>query len=219
MINRKLAKVLAFRYTLLAVILILLAGGLVLLPKYEKHEGINSEELLSNAISPERYISTDELADKIVSQDPSFLLIDIRDEKAFKNNSLPGAINIPLKKLLDEDSTTYLDQDEFDVILFSNTNFQADQAWILCSRLGYKNHRVLKGGLNEWFNTIINPPKPTENMPASAFELYSFRKAASMYFGVAYPEAIKKQPVVKKVIPKKVIPVKKKKKKMPEGGC
>ena len=124
-----------------------------------------------------------------------------------------------ISKFYSTDPVGYLDQDEFDVILFSNTNFQADQAWILCSRLGYKNHRVLKGGLNEWFNTIINPPKPTENMPASAFELYSFRKAASIYFGVAYPEAIKKQPVVKKVIPKKVIPVKKKKKKMPEGGC
>lgn len=219
MINRKLAKVLALRYTILAVILIMLAAGLVLLPKYEKHEGISSEELLSNAISPERYISTDELADKIVNQDPSFLMIDVRDEKEFNSNSLPNAINIPLKKLLDEDSTTYLDQDEYDVILFSNTNFKADQAWILCSRLGYKNHRVLKGGLHEWFNTIINPPKPTENMPATAFELYSFRKAASMYFGVAYPEVIKKQPVVKKVVPKKVIPVKKKKKKMPEGGC
>ena len=219
MLNRKLVKFLSFRYIILATILIVLAGGLVLLPKYEKHEGINSEELLSNAISPERYISTDELADKIVNQDPSFLMIDVRDEKAFNSNSLPNAINIQLKKLLYEDSTTYLDQDEYDVILFSNTNFKADQAWILCSRLGYKNHRVLKGGLNEWFNTIINPPKPAENMPATAFELYSFRKAASMYFGVAYPEAIKKQPVVKKVVPKKVIPVKKKKKKMPEGGC
>ena len=52
------------------------------------------------------------------------------------------------------------------------------------------------------------------------FDLYSTRKAASMFFGVAYPEQVKKQAVVvKKVVPKKVVPVKKKKKKPVEGGC
>ena len=218
MINRKIAKFLSFQYILLAAILILTTVGLLLLPKYEKHEGINAKELLSNVVSPERYISTDELADKIINQDPSFILIDLRDKKSFDNYSLPNAIHIPLKKILEEDATAYLDQNQFDVILFSNTNFYADQAWILCNRLGYKNLRILKGGVNEWFSTIINPPKPTENMPSTAFELYTFRKAASMYFGVAYPESIKRN-VVKTVIPKKVMVVKKKKKRKPEGGC
>ena len=216
MINRKLAKVLSRQYIVLATILILLAVGLVLLPKQKKHEGIDSKVLLSNIISPERYISTDELADKMVNQDPSFLLIDVRDSISFKKNSLPNAINIPLKKVLDEDAATYLDQEQFDIVLFSNEHFYADQAWILCNRLGYKNIRVLKGGLNAWFNTIINPPKPTENMPVTAFELYSFRKAASMYFGVAYPDAVKKAAATPK---KRVKTVKKKKKKKPEGGC
>ena len=88
---------------------------------------------------------------------------------------------------------------------------------------------MLKGGINKWFNTIINPKKPTENMASNTFELYSLRKAASMYFGVAYPKKVHKQPVIIKkasvakastaIVPKKIIP-KKKKKKMPvEGGC
>ncbi len=218
MINRKLAKFLSLQYVVLALILILAAAGLLLLPKYVKHEGIDTKELLSNTFSNERYISTDELANNIVNQDPSFILIDVRDSISFKKNSLPNAINIPLKKILNEEASAYLDQDQFDVVLYSNTNFYADQAWMLCNRLGYKNLRVLKGGINEWFHTIINPTKPTENMPATAFELYSFRKAASMYFGVAYLDAIPKK-VVKKVVRKKVKTVKKKKKKKPEGGC
>ena len=113
----------------------------------------------------------------------------------------------------------YLDQGQYNVVLFSNDNFYADQAWILCNRLDYKNLHVLEGGVNKWYNTIINPLKPTENMPTEAFELYTFRKAASMYFGVAYPEQFKV--VAKKVTPKpkKVITVKKKKKAPAEGGC
>jgi rhodanese-related sulfurtransferase len=226
MINRKLVKFLSFRYVILATILIVLAGGLVLLPKYEKHEGVSPETLLSEAISPERYITTDELADRIINNDPSLLLIDVRKESDFKKYTLPSAINIPLKKILEEDYEGYLNQDEYDVILFSNDNFHSDQAWILCNRLGYENLHVLKGGINTWFNTIINPKKPTENLASSEFELYSFRKAASMYFGVAYTEKVVKKPVVKKYVPvkaaptpKKVVPVKKKKKMPVEGGC
>lgn len=219
MIKRKLAKVLALQYTILASILILLAAGLVLLPKYEKHEGLPPEELLANALSPERYVTTDELASKIVNQDPSLLLIDLRDEQSFRNYSLPNAIHIPLGKLLDDDSKLYLDQDALSIVFYSDDNFYSDMAWTLCNRLGYKNLHVLRGGVNEWFRTIINPPLPAENMPATAFEVYSSRKAASMYFGVAYPEevSVKKAPV--RPEPKQVVPVTKKKKKLPEGGC
>ena len=219
MINRKLVKILSFRYIVLALIFIGLAGGLVLLPKFEKHEGIKPEKLLSNAISSERYISSDELAHKIINQDPSFLLIDVRDEESYAKYSLPNSVNIPLEKLFEEDSEGYLNQDEFDVILYSNDDFYANQAWLLCNRLEYKNLRVLEGGINTWFSTVINPVKPTENQPFSEFELYSFRKAASMYFGVVYPEQFKTEPIKKKMVPKKVITVKKKKKMPVEGGC
>lgn len=220
MVKKKIAIVLAFRYKILAAILILLAGGLVLLPKYQKHEGIKPEELLSNTINPERYMATDQLAHKIINQDPSFILIDVRDEKSFASYTLPNAINIPLEKLFDEDSNNYLNQNQFDVVFFSNDNFYADQAWILCNRIGYKNLRVLKGGVNEWFTTIINPLKPTDNMPATDFELFAARKAASMFFGVVYPEQINVEtPKIVKDAPKKVITVEKKKKAPAEGGC
>jgi hypothetical protein len=57
-------------------------------------------------------------------------------------------------------------------------------------------------------------------MPAQAFELYSTRKAGSMYFGVVYPEQAKIAESEKKIeAPKRVITVKKRKKKPAEGGC
>jgi len=220
MIKKQTAKVLALRYKFLAFILFILAGGLVLLPKYQKNEGIKPEQLLSNVISSERYISTDQIAHKIINQDRSAILIDVRDENSFNKYTLPNAINIPLKKILDEEASVYVNQNQYDVVFFSNDNFYSDQAWVLCNRLGYKNLHVLKGGINRWFNTIINPPKPTENMPEEAFNLYATRKASSMYFGVVYPDqvGIKTSELVKKTAPKQIITVQKKKK-APEGGC
>ncbi|MCD6543662.1 MAG: rhodanese-like domain-containing protein [Flavobacteriaceae bacterium] len=201
-------------YQILAFILVFIAAGLVMLPKYKKNEGIMPELFVKNAISSERFISTDQLADKLVNQDPSVLLIDVRSEKEFNEFSLPNTINIPLKNLLDDDYIGYIDQDIYDVVLFSNDSFYADQAWMLGNRLGFKNLYVLKGGLNEWFNTIINPKYPEETMPREAFKLYDFRKAAGMYFGVGAPKTEKKARTTKKVIT-----VKKKKKRVAEGGC
>lgn len=229
MINRSLAKFLSHRYQILAIVFVVLAGGLVMLPKYEKHEGISPEQLLSDAVSPERYISTDELADRIINQDPSLMLVDVRDPESYRQYTIPGAVNIPLEKLFDEESDPYVNQNAYEIVFISNNNFYADQAWILCKRKKYKNLNVLKGGINQWYKTIINPDIPTENMTATAHELYSARKAASMYFGVSYPIKVVEtkaaiQPKSKtvstpKTTPKTVVPVKKKKKAPVEGGC
>lgn len=222
MINRNVAKALTYQYAFLAAILILLAAGLVLLPKYKLHDNkVSAEELLSKANNPERYISTDRLAEIIIGRIPSYLLIDVRDSLEFSKYSIPGSINVPLKKMLDDDYRGYINQDQYDVIFISNDDFYADQAWIIGNRLGYKNLKVLKGGINNWFNTIINPQKPAQEMPETDFELYDSRKAASMYFGVIYPEQyaapIKQAPAP---APKKtVLPTVKKKKAPVEGGC
>ncbi|WNH12763.1 rhodanese-like domain-containing protein [Thalassobellus suaedae] len=217
MVKKRTAKILALRYKIMAAILIMLAGGLVLLPKYEKSEGIPAEQLLSNIISLERYVSSDQISDKLINQDPSFILIDVRDEDSYTKYTLPNAINIPLKNLLDETFESFLNQDQFDVVFFSNDNFYADQAWAICNRLEYKNLHVLKGGINKWFATIINPQEPDENMPSEAFELYTTRKAASMFYGVVYPDQVTSNTPIK-ITPKQIITVKKKKK-TAEGGC
>ncbi|HKJ06562.1 MAG TPA: rhodanese-like domain-containing protein [Flavobacteriaceae bacterium] len=216
------SRLFSYRYLFLALLLLIVASGLLLLPKNNKQQGITPEALLANAISPERYMSSDKLAHIYVNQDPSYVVVDVREKEEFTTYSLPNSINIPLPTLLSDDGMAYLDQNQYDIVFVSNDDFKANQAWILANRYGFKNMHVLKGGLQSWFTTIINPAKPTEQMPAEAFETYSFRKAASMYFGVAYPEEVKiiKKPTVKKAAPKKVVVPKKKKKKMPiEGGC
>jgi len=204
------------RYLLLAIFLVLVAGGLVLVPKYEKNQGIEPTIYLKNITSPERYISTDLLAEKIVLQDPSLILIDVRSSKEFNHFSLPNAINIPMDSLFAESSLDYLDQEVFELVLYPNDHFYADQAWLMCNRLGFQHQHVLNGGLNEWFNTIISPTAPSEGMPRSEFELYNLRKATAMYFGVGTPEetiaTVKKKPTKK-------IKLRSKKKRKAEGGC
>jgi rhodanese-related sulfurtransferase len=204
------------------ILLILFAVFLILkvLPEKDQAVGMTPDKLLSAILSQERYISTDEIADMIINRDPSIRLIDLRDQAIFDQYALPDAIHVPFPQLLEEKYDSILFQDQYDLVFISNDHLYADQAWALCTRLGLKHAYVLEGGMNAWFETIINPAEPREEMPEEAFELYAARKAASLYFGVHYPEPIPevvKAPV--KRTPKKVVPVKKKKKLPVEGGC
>ncbi|MFD1315814.1 rhodanese-like domain-containing protein [Namhaeicola litoreus] len=216
----KFKKFLTRRYQLLAGVLVLLAAGLVLLPEHPKNEGISPELFVNNVLSDERFISSDELVDRIINKDPSMILVDVRTDSEFKKFTLPGSVNIPLESFLNEEYASYFDQNIYDIILFSNDNFMANEAWLLGNRMGFNNLYVLKGGLNDWFETIFNPTMPPETASKEAFDLYDFRKAAALYFGIGgYEKEIK--PVVKKIsqTPKKVSPAPKKKKAVPEGGC
>ena len=216
----KTKKILVKRsYQFLALILIVLAGGLLVIPKQQKHEGITPELFVKNMLSTERYISTDVLADRMINEDPVLLLVDTRNTGDFEKFSLPNAINIPLSKFFDQELNPYLDQEIYDVVLFSNDNFTADEAWLIGNRMGYQRLYVLEGGLNAWFQTIINPAFPKETMSREAYELYAFRRAAGKYFGVANDTLEIEIEKKKAKTPKKVVTKPKKKKKMPEGGC
>jgi hypothetical protein len=68
-------------------------------------------------------------------------------------------------------------------IFYSNGTITANEAWMITRQLGYKNNYVLEGGLNYWFEVIINPLKPVSTSPNEEFSKYDFRKGASSALG------------------------------------
>ena len=210
------------RNLILFILLLIISTIVFVFPVIFKGDQPTPKTQLAAFISSERYISADELADKLVNKDPSIVLIDLRTDAEFKQYHIPTAINIPFDSLLNDENQAVLNQEKVAVILYSNDHLIADQAWFLRHSLGYKNLIVLKNGLNGFYNTILNPALPTEIMSQQEKELYDFRKAAGIYFGVPYhkvPEKTVVKTVVEKPIAKKVEPVKKVKVELEEGGC
>jgi len=203
------------RYILLAVLLIGSAFGLTLLPEKVVTKQIPAKEFLIDIYNPARFLSTHQIAKRIIDRDPSIFLIDVRTPSEFEAYSIPGAFNIPLENILEDEWTDYLSQEGLDVVLFSNGDIYADQAWTLIAQQDVNNLYVMKGGVNEWFATIIQPVAPPETAASEAFDLYSFERAASIYFGGSSANVISTAAPVEK---KKVV-VRKKKKKAAEGGC
>jgi rhodanese-related sulfurtransferase len=144
---------------------------------------LTADQLLGEANTRTQYIAPETVADMIIKKDPSVQLIDVRSQDDFEKYSLPGAINIPLADLLADKFADVLNQEVKMNILYSNGTITANEAWMVTRQLGYKNNFVLEGGLNYWFESILNPQKPASTSPDEEFAKYDFRLSAGKALG------------------------------------
>jgi rhodanese-related sulfurtransferase len=144
---------------------------------------LTADQLLEEVNTRTQYVTPDVVADMIVSKDPSLRLIDVRSLDEFEKYNLPGAINIPLTDLLSDQYADILNQDVKMNIFYSNGTITANEAWMITRQLGYTNNFVLEGGLNYWFDAIMNPQKPASTNSDEEFAKYDFRKSAGAALG------------------------------------
>ena len=200
---------------LLAFFIIPLGMILAFVPANTTHPyKLSPKDLLEHVNSGMQYFSPDEVAHMIVSKDPSLVLIDVRAETEYEKFHLPGAINIPLSSMLDDQWEDYINQNLRYNVFYSNGTVNANQAWMLTRQLGYKNNYVLQGGLNYWVETIMNPEKPAATSPNEESAKYDFRKGAGQALGGGAVNESSDQaaPELPKIAPRP-------KKKRVEGGC
>lgn len=148
----------------------------------KKDTRVSPQILLTEISEQRRFASADQLADWLIQKDPSLLLVDVRSPEEFSAYTLPGAINVPLANLLSPEEQARLDCEKHRIIFFANGSVLAEKAWVINRRLGCASAQVLRGGLNEWTATILAPKEPPVTASMEEFDLYQFRKAASLYF-------------------------------------
>ena len=161
-------------------------------------------------------VTADEVAHWIISKDPSLQLIDVRTPDEFQKYHLAGANNIPISAILKDEYRDYVDQGIKMNVLYSNGTVASHQVWMILRQLGFVNNYVMQGGLNYWFDTIMNPQEPAATSPNEEFAKYDFRKAASGVFGGG-GDATLTAPTQTAAEKPKVI--RREKKKAPAGGC
>lgn len=170
------------RYLLLAGIIIALGVGILFMPAKDAAKQTQPEQLLAAIDDPSRFLSSDDITDRLVKKDPALLLIDVRPSEQFKSFSIPGSVNIPVDSLFTQASMEMLNQNAKDKVFYSNTDVTSDQAWILCKRIGMQRIYVLQGGVNNWFASVVKAVKPLETGSEKDMKLYQFRLAACQYF-------------------------------------
>ena len=144
------------RYIFLAIVPIVLSLVLVFLPdksnsidakrnqkslKSAKYTGVTPNNLLLESVNSNRFIQPDELAKVIIGEDPSYLLVDLRDANQYEKFTLPGAINIPVDQI---GSQTAKLKGANQIIVFCRSGARSGQAKAILESKGFTN--VTNGG-------------------------------------------------------------------------
>jgi len=204
------------KYTILAVLMIVLALGLVVLPRKKEMKETDPKALLSAVVEKSRYLSVDLVTHRIIENDPTLLLIDLRPAGQFKLFALPGAVNILPDSLLSATNLELMNLPGKDKVLLSNSDLTSEKAWLIATRSSVTRIYVMKGGMNEWFNTIIKEKPANSAASSTELDLISFRNAARQYFTGTGQTT--NEPVAKKA-PEKVKVVRKAPEAASGGGC
>jgi rhodanese-related sulfurtransferase len=195
-----------------SIILLCLGVILALLPLTSNRSFIvKPHKLLSEVLDGRTYFSVDQVAKFVTSEDSTIQIIDLRQPEEFSYMNIPGSINIPYDKLLEKDPGSFLGNQNIRYIFYSNGDFDSNYALVIAKGLNYKNIYSMKGGLNEWFNSIINSNFTGEKITARENALYETRtKAKKMFNDInSLPDSLKiKYIAAKHTIQKKL-----------DGGC
>jgi rhodanese-related sulfurtransferase len=150
-------------------------------------------EMIELLKSTDQYLTCDQVARSIVRKDGSILLVDIREPEEYLDMSIPGAINIPFADILNPNWSGYFDDPTTTTVLYANGTIIASEAWMLCTQTGYRNIKVMQGGLNKWFDLVMESEFYGKRITAAENALFEVRYRARDFFTTmnSLPDSIK----------------------------
>ena len=172
---------------------------------------INPQTLLAEVLDDNTYFTVDQVAKFLISEDSTVQLIDLRSPEEFREVNIPGSINVPYSILLDNDPGAVLNNGKSRNIFYSNGDFDSNWALTIARGLNFKNTYAMKGGLNEWFNTVMNSNFTGERISAKENALFETRSRAKKMFTEmnSLPDSLKLKFITSKHIAAKKL----------DGGC
>ena len=199
----------AFRFTpyylaLAAIGIIISVSAFMFPPREDYFFEIIEDAAYVNAY-PISEMTVDEFAFKVVNKDPRMMIIDFRPIEEYKNESFPNSISFSIHNFFEKEPDRMLRIRNNTYVIAAETEMQERKMAIIASEIGYKNVKILKGGLETFRKEVLNfvYRTPTNKIEETTFK---FRENAK----VVIPQLIKDNksagPVVKKL--KRVV-----------GGC
>ena len=116
---------------------------------------ISSEPLIYNKfMNSNDEITCDELQEKLQNKDKEdFILIDVREQEEYEAGNIKGSTLIPLNDL--DDEIEDLDSSK-EYIIHCRSGKRSKKALDFMRKMGFRNTKHLKGGINEWALQIDN---------------------------------------------------------------
>jgi rhodanese-related sulfurtransferase len=169
------------------------------------------ENVLEEALDRNTYLTADQVARLVAAEDNTMQLIDLRSPDEFRAFNIPGSLNVPYNEFLGNDPERILNNKKIKYIFYSNGDLYSNYALVIARGLKYNNTYVLKGGLNEWFNTVMNSSFTGDKISARENALFEARmRARKMFTEInSLPDSLKQKFIDSKHIAAKKL----------DGGC
>jgi rhodanese-related sulfurtransferase len=200
--------------TVLIFLAIIIVGLLTVRGPRLKYE-LSPNETVELVTLEEHFMYPYELEDIFSGAIDTIVLIDIRDKFEYGRGHIEGAENISAITLLDQDNIRRLQQlkeDGMTVVIYGNSQLEANGPWMVFRQLGFDNVRILLGGYDfykEWKDMLGDTYyEDSYLLGAPRFDYAEVAASAAMTAGS--DESSAKKPVTVK---------RKKKTTVAEGGC
>lgn len=170
----------------LGVLLAFIPGG------SERSFRVKPDELAAEAAA-ENLFTVDEVARFVNIEDSTVQLVDVRSAAEYRACNIPGSVNIPLENLTETGWESALNRENVRTIFYSNDDLLASMAQTIATGMGNENVFVMKGGLNEWFATVMLSEFSGETISARENALFENRFKARAAFNQinSLPDSLK----------------------------
>jgi rhodanese-related sulfurtransferase len=162
----------------LAVIAVVIGVSAFAFPERQSNllQESNNPELITK--SKFEMMDADELAFRLLDNDKTIQILDFRTKEEYNLLSLPKSSNWTTENIFGKDIHKKLATKRMKNIIITNDESESKKLAYIANELGYKDIYVLKGGMTEFKNDILNFKRPeTETRQMTA--TYDFREKAS----------------------------------------
>lgn len=157
-------------------------------PYRARHGAIDVAALAGTVAREEDHVTALELARWIRERRPGLRVLDVRSAEDYHAYHLPQAEHLAMDSL----AATAFRADEI-LVLYSEGDAHAAQAWVFLRALGYRKVYFLRGGLYEWLEQVMNPT--LADTSAAGRAAFARASALSRYFGGVPRSDVRAAPV------------------------
>jgi len=199
------------------IFVLVIVIGLLTLNKPDLKYELTIDETIEHLMANEDEMFPEDLVGIIEMEEAGYKIVDLRNPYEYMKGHISGAVNIPSNSILDKDMLKKFSKfasDSLTVIMYGQTQLDANGPWMILKQMGFHNIKVLLGGYHYFTTGPLDfydmPEVPDYLVEEPAFDFYGVMDAMGT---VSYEqEEAGNQPQV-------VIPTRKKKESIIEGGC
>ncbi len=167
------------------------------LPSQKDHYLYSQHHQIGSGAAAIGGMSVDEFAFRLLDRDARLRIVDFRSPAEMKKNPLPNSVPFTLEHLFEKEPKILLAQRHMVNVFVASDEKTERRLATVANELGYRNVRVLEGGLTGFETSILNFDTTLVPVTRQDVDTFRFRKRARRDLPAVIAESANTAPVVK----------------------